>query len=238
MNEKKSNNFNFVKQNFYLKNKISEYFNKKISDKKIDSLFHSNEITQCDRKLYYKSTNSDYLKKYIDIFQNINNIFLKNKWVQIIKKINGVNVIDYNLDFSDSNYNLTGKIDIILSFENKKYIVNIFGVNKNEFENIIKNGAIRKDIVECVVNMWLSEVQNGLLLYENKENGEYEVFEIINYNLIINGIKTKAIKLFNNIIENIVPDRPYKNNNNEECNCCYFKKKCWVLDDKDIHVKY
>jgi hypothetical protein len=59
-----------------------------------------------------------------------------------------------------------------------------------------ENGAFKKDVIEIMVYMWLTETKGGILLYENKDSNEYSIFYVDFYIPIINSIKKKCLALY------------------------------------------
>lgn len=229
----KTNNIDFISKDNSIKSAVDKYFIKRNSICKIQSLFNSSEITQCPVKLYYKSTGL----KVDDINKGnvigISEIFIKRKWIQILKKLEGISILAEDVQLSDSNYNLSGKADAVVLIENKKYILNVFPVKEDVFINVNKNGAIRKNVIEIITNMWLAEIKEGLMLYENKNSDEYLVLKVKLFKPIIESVKSKASLLFKKIFENKTPDMIYKNSENTECESCLFVSKCWEKMEKN-----
>ncbi len=78
-----------------------------------------------------------------------------------------------------------------------------------------------------MINMWLSEIQNAILLYENKDTGDFSAYHVIPYVQIIEACKRKCLKMVGLKMKGELPERPYKNNEEKECQICEFQKKCW-----------
>jgi hypothetical protein len=181
-------------------------------------------VSQCPSKLVRNALQSARKQSY---FQNICDHFVKSRWVKYLDDSSDVKVVERFFAAADYKYNINGEIPAIISMDGVIYIVTIKAVVTEEFQKIKKRGGIRKDIVENMVYGWLVEISDGLLIYEDRNSGEYSVFHIKQHLPIIESIKRKCYMMFNSVKAATIPDRPYDNSINKECKSCAFESDCW-----------
>lgn len=195
----------------------------------ISRTFHPDEITECGRKLCYKINGSKYKLPYSNIEYNAI-MEAKARWIYILRHTEGIKVIDWGVLASDCNYNMLTKVDCVIQvsdMEDLQIAVLIKSVESGEFDNVKKNGATRKDIVRIMTDMWLIELANGVIIYENRNNFDFMIYRVVPHNAVMNSIKDKAKELFSYKVRGSVPPRPYKSSIAKECQSCEFFKPCW-----------
>ena len=183
----------------------------------------TSEIHMCPRKLLYKSIKPSKNGFTLDDF---NNQFAIKKWAKLLKYY----VLGTNIVLSDCNYGIVGNGDIILDIEGCNVILKIQSLNADDFNKIVKNGPRKKHILELIANKWLAEIENGLLIYENRDNFEFEVFQIhasIYSVHIIESIKKKCVSLMKHKTKGELISRPYKEES-KECKMCDYSSECWL----------
>lgn len=187
-------------------------------------VFNSAYLTECDRRILYRSRGEkteDKLPIGIDDGES-----LKNKWSNFFEKSIKINMIRKAFLVADCNYNIAGDIDNVVKIGDVFFVVMIKDLPSKDF-NRAENKAFRKDVVETMINMWLSEIQNGILIYEDRNTGIFSVYHIVPYVQIIEACKKKCLKMVAFKMKGGLPERPYKNNDEKECAMCEFKKVCW-----------
>jgi len=230
----KNNNLSFIKSDGevidFLKENIDNVL-KRRNFEIIGEVYNTRNITECDRRILYRAygVKSDGIKSEIEFSKN--DIFsenaIKEKWLTIFEDILNVKVRETFITASDCNYNLIGEIDGAGVIGNKPVIFMIRKVNHEEFENISKNEINRKDKVDILAKMWMIEVKHGILLYEDGNTNDYQLFHVTPYEPIIQSVCTKCKRLEDHRILGKLPDRPYKDALGTECLSCEFKLKCW-----------
>lgn len=188
-------------------------------------VFNVMHLTECPRRMMYRANNCEVENK--NILVDFHSKHHKIKWLDIFSNSKGITVLDKNVLAADSEYNIVGKVDAIISCEGYVGALMIDSIDESSYEIAIKNGGLRQQIVALMTSMWLTEVKNGVLLCENKNTNDYFLSHVIISNAIINGVKTKCRKLMENKILQQLPSRPYKTNDCEECKGCEYKDKCW-----------
>jgi hypothetical protein len=185
----------------------------------IDGTFNPSNIVECPRKIMYKSMGETNNHK-------IDDKIFKNKWLDFFSKSTNIKLINRDVLVVDCNYNLGGKLDAILNINDIKSVLKIYFINDNDF-SLVKEEAFKKHVMETMTYMWLTEIKNGLILYENKNTGEYLAFHVIPYKSIIESIKKKFSILFKQKIKGEMPSKPYDSCESDECKLCECKQKCW-----------
>jgi len=181
--------------------------------------YDTSEISNCPRCMIYKSIK---MKNNCFAVDKYHNKFVIEKWANLM----GYYVIETNMVLFDCNYNMVGNGDIMLEVDNSKILLKIQSVNKKDFNRILTKGAFKKHVLELMANEWLAEVDSGLLIYENRDDFKFEIFQVHLFVHIIESIKKKCKDLMNYNIKGDLPDRPYKDNG-KECQNCNYNKECW-----------
>jgi hypothetical protein len=169
--------------------------------------------------------------------ENTSRLFAKKKWLEFLNKFSDLRIIDRNVTVADCHYNVSGNIDIILNIGGKIFITKIQPVNHDDFAQVKEKGAFKKHVIEMIVYMWLSETNDGLLLYDNQNTNCYRIFHIKGYSPVIKSVMKKCLELLEYKIQGRIPNRPYKSTGVEECNLCEFKKECWREKNDDEKAK-
>jgi len=219
---------------FAIKDQVTNTFSQIVFDenkrRSLDisrEVFNSAYLTECDRRILYRARGEQALKhSEFSIIDGRDST--KNKWSTFFSKSLKINLLEKDLLVADCNYNITGIIDSVIKIGNAVFVVMIKDLSSKEFSRVEKR-AFRKDIVETMINMWLSEIQNGILLYENRDTGVFSAYHIIPYVQIIEACKNKCLKMVGLKIKGGLPEKPYKNNEEKECQMCEFQTKCWEI---------
>ena len=216
------------KSNFATKNDSSLYVGKLLNEandkreKVLRTTFDPLEITECDRRLIYRIMGEQEKKTNLEL---ICKDFLKKKWVEYFKKIN-IKVIEKNLVCSDCNYNLVGNVDIVIQLKGLITIVKVHIVDNQKFLTVMEDGPFKKHIIDLMTNIWLSETDAGLLIYENRIDNRFSIFDVNQYDPIIRSVQKKCLNLLTHKTLGKFPVRSYKNATSFECEKCEFKEQC------------
>ena len=187
--------------------------------------FSPANLIECPRKLFYQLMEAKPNKK-IDYLSQSNDIFVKKKWIEYFKKFQGIKLIEENLVTADCNFNISGTLDAVIQINDTILATQIFVVKASEFLEIERDGVFRKHVIELLIYMWLTEISNGLLIYENRDTHKSLSFHVEPYQPIITSVQKKCLLLTESKLKNQPPDRPYKKVS-EECNKCECYKICW-----------
>lgn len=207
-----------------IENQVDDMF--KIRSRENLSLsFITYDLTKCPLRLFYNITSENSYKKEANYKEKINCKFLIDKWCAIFMAAK-IDVVSKNVSVGDNFYRIVGNINFLIRFDGMTVPVNVYSVKNEEFNSVVKNGALRKHMVGFCTDLWLAERNDGIIIYENRETLEYKFIFIENKKEIINSVK----KICKNVIDAIsykdIPDKPYKEMS-AECVSCEFLKKCW-----------
>ncbi len=221
----------FVKSDTKLISMIEKLKDEEIKRRNLSfnhEVFHTRHSTQCPRRTIYRVNATTQVNATPISFNEENNCqYVKKKWVDFFSNTRGIILRDKNVVAADCNYNLIGQADAIIEVENVVSVLLIEALNPSEYKTSIETKGLRNNIVDLMMVMWLTEIKNGILLYENTSNQEHYVLHVIPYQPIINSVVKKYVELMNSKLFRILPDRPYEDNSNEECLKCEYNKTCW-----------
>lgn len=196
------------------------------------SSFDPSRLTECPRRIIYRANgcSSENLDTYLSTHHEL---FAKKKWIEYFESCKSINVLYKNAPLADCHYNISGNIDVVLKIGGCNYVVSIMELNQEDFIKLGKNGAFKRHVVEVMIYIWLMELHDGLLLYENKNNNDYSIFHVKLYEPIVRSIIKKCLDLIENKMQGIIPKRPYDKKESNECLVCEFSKKCWDGKEKN-----
>jgi len=202
---------------------------KKKSQVRTIEVFETSHVMECPRRLYYASIGENTEAK-ISYLELKHQEFIKKKWVDIITKSHMVQIVATDVDVSDCDYNLVGKIDIVLKQDDNVKLFQIYSLTAEDFKRVQEKGAIKKHVIEVILNEWLMEKGESVLIYENRASKECLILHIKTYSPIIESVKEKCLQLMGYKMRDKIPVRPYKVKSAKECRQCEFGKKCWGLN--------
>lgn len=222
---------------FIKKDNVTDFFNGEINNeikrRNFDffhEIFNPNNITECERRILYRARGEKNKQSHNIFFEIDTQEAVKNKWLNFFKKSLSIKLLDRDVVVADCNFNLTGKVDGILKANNSIFVLIVRALNSKDFIRITEKGALRKHIVELMVYMWLAEIKDGIILYENKDNQEFCLYHVVPYLPILEASRKKCMQLLEHKIKGTMPTQPYKNQDEPECTICEFKDKCWGND--------
>lgn len=188
-------------------------------------VFSPERSTECGRKILYEIYGGD---SYIEPTGESQRM-AKDRWISLLSRMPDVTVHGVDVEFSELKYNLSGKVDMVLEFENRslKAICNVREVSEELMSKIKEKGPTKRDTTTDMVYMWISEIPTALMIYESAKNKEIEVFRIVPYNPIIKEVLSKVRDMSEKKIYGTLVERPYKTSDNNECKSCPYNKKCW-----------
>ena len=209
---------NFVKHDEVIEHfeKSIDNFIKKRNFKNFAEPYNSRNMTECDRRILYRSYGE---KPNKELFGKVEEEYRRKKWGEIIGKIPSVTIMDRNVLAANNDINLCAEVDFVCQIGDKKSIINIY-------DGEGKEDITRKDLVDTMTKMWIIGVKHGILIYDRR-NDRYYIRHIIPFDNIIKAVCNKCKKLEQNRINGIVVDRPYDNGEKEECLLCEYHEKCW-----------
>lgn len=183
-------------------------------------------LTECPRRMMYRTIGVSYKDKTSYMRHQANSATI-DKWLGIFKDNLKINFIDRDLPLADSKFNITGTLNAMIKMENTLFATQIKPVCCNDFAKIKQQGAFKKDVVEMIVYLWMLEVTDGLVVYDNNDNGDYLAFHIEPYTPIINSVRKKCERILRAKLSGGLVGRPYEDDSSVECKACEFLDKCW-----------
>ena len=186
------------------------------------------QITECPRRIIYRARGTKVDQNYSYVEETARE-YIKNKWIAFFDSLNGIKIADRDIVAADCNYNLTGKIDAILKINDCLFVLLIKSLSEKDYSKVNEDGAIKRHVIEIMLLMWLSEVKHGILLYENKNTQDYNIFHVLPYKAIITSAKNKCLKLLGNQMKGTIPPRFYDDDSARECTICEYKSVCWEI---------
>jgi CRISPR/Cas system-associated exonuclease Cas4 (RecB family) len=202
--------------------------NEKRSIKAFVSSLDPSSLVECPRRLFYKTTSS-YVSS-ASYFENQTQHFTITKWISYLDRCRGVRVVEKNVCSADGNYHIHGYLPAVIEFQHLMAGVLVKGVNNEQFSEIKKKGVVKKDVVELMIYLWLLEIQDGLLIYDDLGNQDYRIFHVVGYKPIIESVKRKCLEIISCQKEGRPPSRPYRSKT-RECKQCEFLRMCWKESD-------
>jgi hypothetical protein len=180
----------------------------------------SSEVTQCDRRIYYSLVGVDQLKKQSI---RIHKKALIHKWSSILGKIKGFELVGTGVTVADHNHSVTADIDVVGKLHDRPVAIMVVEVDDETFQN---DKAVRKHVVDIMSQMWMAEVNDGFLVYENILSKKFSMFHILPNVSVLNAVKQKLKGLQEKKMLGILPDRKYEAFA-KECRECRFTERCW-----------
>jgi hypothetical protein len=182
-------------------------------------LLNSKEISKCSRllvcqKLYGKTISIEEKKRII-----MDN-FIKNIWIDLLSENENYIIMNRDICFNDSSINLSCSIDAIIRVGMEPFVFLFRYLNKKEFENVNQNGAIRKDIIDMICCLFLSQLHDGILIYHHKTP---LVYHVKSSKEVSDSIIDKCNKINMFLINKNVPEK-CRGYENKKCNNRCIKK--------------
>ena len=223
----------FLKQNTRLISTIKSAIKSEIKRRNFQfdhEVFNIKHLTECPRRIMYRA--NAYPAAKPNFLTNFNKKYTKRKWVDFFDYCKEINVTGRDISASDCNFNIVGYADAIIQYGDVTSVLFIDCLFPSEYKQAKKMGGMRRQIVELMMTMWLTEVPNGIMICENKENNEYFISHVVPHQPIINGARNKCTELLEKQILQELPDRSYKDENGDECKICEYKTTCWNKKEK------
>lgn len=189
-----------------------------------DSLFSSSQITECPRRLIYRVRQSPKDFESMPYMKAQNLLCEIRKWGDFLGKCKGVKILERQYRAFDCVYNIRGDIDYVIQALGKNMVVQIHPVK--DYDRVVREGAAKKHVIEVMINAWLMEVEDGLLVYENVDTHDTISFHVTVYKPIIESTKKLCTNLFRAQMEGRLPRRPYADQSGKECASCEFGITC------------
>lgn len=219
-------------ESFVRKDDFTELFESRVKEhlrssnlNSVVSTFDPSHLTECPRRIIYRTTS--VVKTKTDLTSNTLDELDSHYFFNSIIRSSGTKIISENISASDCNYNIVGKLDYVLNLNGETFATKFYVVGDDDFRNVLKKGAVRKDVIEIMVYMWMVELNNGLIFYWNRSDNQITSFHIKPFKPIIKSVVDKCKFLLEYELKGTMPDRTYKTRSSNECKQCEFESVCW-----------
>jgi hypothetical protein len=213
---------------FVLTDKFSNFLDKgieKVFETRYNDVFsesvNGSDITQCDRRIHYKLMGEGPPRNRSE--DRDRDYFLM-KWACTLREAEGFDLLNKQFLVADHNYNVSSFVDFVGSINSLPVVLKVEEVSDTIFQS--KN-AKRPHVVELMTQMWLAEINDGFLIYENAVSKMHSVFHIVPNVSVLNSVKNKLRTLTETKLLGIPPERKYEASDALECQKCFFVGKCW-----------
>jgi len=209
-------NDNFVDQIRF----IGQIFDDKeylFSNKYNPILLNSREISKCSRLLVSQKLHNKNISLKEKTRMMVDN-FIKNTWINLLTENENFILINRDTYFSDMSVNLSCLVDAIIRIGKEPCAFLFRYLSKKEFENVQKKGVMKKDVVDMTCCLFLSQLHDGILIYQHHIP---LIYHIKSSDEIKDAIITKCKKINNYLINKEAPKKcvGFKNKKcNVECN--------------------
>src|SRR6056297_37873 len=128
---------------------------------------------------------------------------------------------------------ISGRADAILSIDSQLYVLDIKSTNSNAFR-YMKNPK-EKHLYQIQLYLHFFNIQNGILLYVDKDQQKLKEFEIDYDPDLANNLMKQFSKLKDKIDNNVVPARNDSYPSKGECRYCKFKELCKKAEEGEMN---
>ena len=189
------------------------------------SIISPDNITECPRRMYYRVKATENTKEN-SFLEMVREHFIAERWAYYFSKCKKFILVDKKIHVSHSEYNIGGTIDAYVEFDDCRYMVKVKPLSEDEFQTIKEKGPKRRHVIEAIIYLWLSEVEDGLLIYENNNSQDYIIYTFESYEPILRSVKDKCKSLIRSQISGVIPPRIIGSNAKKECKVCEYNGVC------------
>jgi len=144
------------------------------SGKSNPALLSSREISRCLRLLVQQKL----CGKTISLKEKTRmamDSFVKNIWINLLSESENFVVTDRDACFSDASINFSCLVDAIIRIGKEPFVFLFRYLGKKEFEDAEKNGIKRKDVIDMAGCLLLSQLHDGILIYQHNGSLAYHI---------------------------------------------------------------
>ncbi len=127
---------------------------------------------------------------------------------------------------------VSGRADAILSIESKNYVVDIKSMNSMIFRKLVQ--PKEENIYQLQVYLHYFQIQNGILLYINKDDQNIREFHMKYNQGLAESLLEDFRRLKKKLDEHVVPKRFAGWPKNWQCRYCQFKEVCRLAGEEEI----
>lgn len=212
---------------------IDKYYQDKRKDRAQEH-FYISDAGKCPRAIYFsmkgypKKEKEPRILRIFDRGDIIHQRLMANFW-----SIPEIRVVASEIDIPSKEL-FHGRADVIISVNDKLYVVDMKSSSDFKFQKLTEPEKPHQYQVQLYMHYF--KIEQGILLYENKNTQALKEFEL-KYDAdlckkIINDFKTLKYQIENEIL----PPKP-QNLEAWECEYCDFKEECDKINKKDASLQ-
>ena len=166
-------------------------------------LLSSREILKCSRLLVCQKLHGKTISLEEKTRMIMDN-FVKNTWVNLLSQNENCIVMNRDVYFNDISINLSCLVDATIRIGKEPFVFLFRYLNGKEFKNAEKKGASKKDVVDMVSCLFLSQLHDGILIYQHKKP---LVYHIKAHSDVFDAVKNKCKKINSFLINKEIPEK-------------------------------
>lgn len=210
---------------------------------------NDNNVKKITTDLQRVFDNGFYMhKRYTDYFSNIGilygvwqcknplckELYGKQEKYGILKPDNcnkcGCNEYEYvEVELENKEHMIAGHFDGILRIGGDYCIIDYKSMHANNFSRLTE--PLNKHIIQVSIYLWLSSLNHGFLLYENKDSQKIKLFQVDYDQKLIDKILKRSDGLRKIISNKKLPKRPFEKDSSQ-CRSCELRSICWKDSSK------
>lgn len=134
----------------------------------------------------------------------------------------------------NTEYNFEGDVDVVLKSAStgEWLVVDLKTSKDSSYGRLSDNVVDFKYKIQITIYMWLLDIKQGIILYENKDNQEIKEIYVERDENIVNSIKKTAKDLLEILKQNKIPKRKYDKKTDYSCRYCDYARRCWNQNGK------
>lgn len=119
-------------------------------------------------------------------------------------------------------------LDNIIDVDGEDIVVELKSIGDIGFENRLKYGKPKAEHIQQIqIYLHLTGIPRGLVIYENKNDQNVAIFEVVADPKAIEALFAKWRKTFKSFEDGELPKRPAKTPQSDICKYCELVDKCW-----------
>jgi CRISPR-associated protein Cas4 len=192
------------------------------------------DVAKCLRVLVYQWRGETGLTPEARLFFVLSDGETHHKLiVQQLERTGRIEVVMKEAPLKDKERNISGKLDALIKFNNRFYVLEIKSINRYGFDEIIRQGPNEDHTIQLqlylhfVKNTYQIDTQQGILLYKCKDTARFYDF-IIDYNENVVQDFFEKLKIVEEHLRNkTLPERQYERTD-WHCRYCEYRQTCWA----------
>lgn len=214
-----------MENNFDLLKEIETYYKNKQTENKSRDYFYASETGKCEKSIYFTFKKKSKNIEPSGLKAMDNGDYVHARYFKLLAEMGLLVAAEVTpIKYRDL---IHGRCDAIITDKFKNYILEIKSISYWSYRNLEK--PTEEHEIQTLIYMYLFNIIDGLILYEDKNSNNCKIFELKLDDLNIKKVEdklTKLKKLKEQIDKNIEPQCNY---DEEKCKYCSFKKECNVF---------